>query len=267
MKNEVLREERVFFDKPFNFRDLGGYRSGDGRSVKKGIFYRSGSLGGIEKKEGVGKLEELGLRVVLDFRSRSEAEKEPDPKLSGVDYYNICALLEENGEEMDFSPDDIGEVLTDSGKMVEASEKMLIKMYAGMPFDNPGFRKLFEEMKEEHVPILFHCSAGKDRTGVAAMLVLLLLGVEEKTALDDYELTNEYRKQQIEAAKRVHKKEIEENQEMDMVYTMMEGVVRRAGEMALGKIKERYGSYEAYFEKEFGLNQGDVRRLRDRYLE
>jgi protein-tyrosine phosphatase len=167
---------------------------------------------------------------------------------------------------MEFSPDDIGEIFEDQGKLLAASEKMLVKMYAGMAFDNPGFQKLFQEIREGNVPILFHCSAGKDRTGVAAMLILLMLGVDEKTALDDYELTNEYRRQQIEAAKQEHWKEIEETPEIAVVYTMMEGVVRKAGEMVLERIKERYGSYEAYFAGEFGLEREEILRLRNRYL-
>ena len=67
-------------------------------------------------------------------------------------------------------------------------------LYKQMPFGNPAYHELFRLLEEHRVPLLFHCTCGKDRTGIAAMLVLLALGVSREDAIADYMLTNVYRK-------------------------------------------------------------------------
>jgi protein-tyrosine phosphatase len=262
-----MEEFVMTFDKAMNFRELGGLKGADGRTVKHGCFYRSGMLSRFKSAGELEELQRLGIKVILDFRSRFEAEAEPDPVLPGAEYHNICALLDENGEEMEFSPDDIKHIFESEADMIAECNKMMKIMYSEMAFGNPAFKKLFCELEKGNVPVLFHCSAGKDRTGVAAILILLALGADEKTALDDYELTNEYRKEAIEEVLSMHKEEIERNPEIKTVYSMMEGVSRKAGELVIERIKERYGSFEKYFEEEYGLNKGGLEHLRDMYLE
>jgi protein-tyrosine phosphatase len=256
----------ITFDKAMNFRELGGLRAKGGKTVKHGCFYRSGMLCRLKSDE-LEELQRLGIKVILDFRSCVEAEENPDPVIHSAEYFNICALLDENGEEMKFSPEDINHIFENKANMLAECDKMMNKMYAGMAFDNPAFKKLFCELENGNVPVLFHCSAGKDRTGVAAMLILLALGADEKTALDDYELTNEYRKEAIDEVLRQNQEEIKENPELKIVFSMMEGVSRKAGELVIEKIKQRYGSFEKYFEEEYGLDKCKIARLREMYLE
>jgi protein-tyrosine phosphatase len=254
------------FDMARNFRELGGLKAADGKNVKKGCFYRSGMLCTFSPDE-LEEVKRLGIKVVLDFRSRSEAEEKPDPPLPGARYFNICALLNENGEEMKFAPGDINHLFEDGVDMVEECNRMVDVMYANMAFDNAAFRKLFSEIENGSVPVLFHCSAGKDRTGVAAMLILLMLGADEKTALDDYELTNVYRKDAIDDLMRRNQDKIKSNPEARTAFTMMEGVTRRAGELVIERIKQRYGGFERYFEAEYGLDGERIDYLREMYLE
>lgn len=267
MNDKIQPGEEIPFEGAVNFRELGGYRSADGRVVKHGVFYRSGMLRAMKSEADRRKLESLGIRAVFDFRSHGEVMENPDLRLPGAKYYQLCALLEEDGTEMEFAPEDIDAMFAEQGTVVKKCDAMMEKMYARMPFQNAAFQKLFQAIEKEQVPLLFHCNAGKDRTGVAAMLILLALGVDEETALDDFELTNRYRRRQIEAALESHREEIERNPQLRQVFTMMEGVSRRAGDTALSKIKERYeNSYEKYFEAEFGLNKERLSALRERYL-
>lgn len=100
-----------------------------------------------------------------------------------------------------------------------------------------AYKRLFAHLAAGEVPIVFHCTAGKDRTGVAAMLILPSLGVSEEDALYDYLLTNVYLAQRI----------------WELV--------------AKGLGVERYGTYEAYFAAEYGLDAQGLAALRDRYTE
>lgn len=266
MSGERESKVRGMFDDSVNFRELGGYPAADGKRVRYGVFYRSGMLG-LLQGEDLKKLEGLGIRVILDFRSKSEAAAAPDPVLLGADYCNVCALYGADGKEMDFSPVDIEEMFQSRERILAGAQEMMELMYGRMAFDNPGFRKLFEELECGRVPVLFHCSAGKDRTGVAAILVLLALGVDEETVLRDYELTNVFRRGAIERLMEAHSETVKRVPETEMMFRMMEGVDRRAAELVLEKIKGKYGSYERYFEAEYGLTGEKLADLRERYLE
>ena len=117
-----------------------------------------------------------------------------------------------------------------------------------------------------NVPLLFHCSAGKDRTGVAAMLILLALGVDEKTVVEDYVLTNEYRASIIEGKLKGHPI-LKRISPAAKIMRATEGVLEHFGERVLSEIIQEYGSYEAFFEQDLGLDAEAISALRDRYLE
>lgn len=231
------------------------------------MFYRSGMLCGLTDIADRKAFETLQIKTILDFRSDGEVNEAPDPVFSGSDYVHVCALYGDDGAAVSFSPSDIRNMLADPRLIAGQSSPVLSDMYQSMPFKNPGFQRLFSEIEQGNVPILFHCTAGKDRTGVAAMLILLALGVDEATALYDYELTNLYRKDAVKAAMLRHADRLAEMPQLKTVFAMMEGVDRKSAECTLNTIKETYGSYDAYFEAEYGLTEERLLALRKRYLE
>lgn len=257
------------FEGAVNFRELGGYPTKDGRTVKYHIFYRGGNLCDLYREEDRKKLEALNLKMVLDLRSSGEIKYAPDPKLKGVKQIQACAIHYPDGTDVDFSPEGIGNLK----KQMEALEKTFGKnmafaqLYIHMPFNNPAFRELFRALEEEDVPILFHCAAGKDRTGIAAMLILLAFGADRQTALDDYMLTNVCRRKLIEQQLEKHAAEIKENPDMKEFIISQHGVSLRFAEEALNAIEAKYESYEAYFEDQYGLDQVRLQALRDKYLD
>lgn len=134
-------------------------------------------------------------------------------------------------------------------------------LYREMPFRNPAYHALFALLEGRRVPVLFHCSCGKDRTGIGAMLILLALGVSRADALADYMLTNVYRREIIErflADKPAAERDL---------LLPVEGVSEPMGAGAIDEILRRYPSYEAYFADEFGLDAARLKALRDFYLE
>ena len=99
-------------NKDINFRELGGYVSGDGRTVRHGMLFRSGALARCTEEE-LDIVRSLGLRLVLDFRAESEAREEPDPVFENCEHYRICAAFDNVGEDIDYSPAKLVGMLVD----------------------------------------------------------------------------------------------------------------------------------------------------------
>ncbi|MCI6732043.1 MAG: tyrosine-protein phosphatase, partial [Lachnospiraceae bacterium] len=146
------------FDGAVNFRELGGYRTGDGRMVKYGCFYRGGNLDALTGEADRKKLGELKLKMVLDLRSNGESEMHPDPVLDGVKQVRKSAIFFPDGSEVDFSPKGIGKLEAIMKEMEKkfGKEMAFAQLYKIMPFGNPAFQELFRALEEDDIPILFH---------------------------------------------------------------------------------------------------------------
>ena len=129
---------------------------------------------------------------------------------------------------------------------------------------------MFAEIERGNVPLLFHCTAGKDRTGVAAMLILKALGASDDVAMEDYLRTNECRRKTRAALALKFQEALgdgEFTEEQERIIGMFGGVEEKGLRLAMDAIRERYPSFEAYFEAEYGLDEEKLARLRGQYLE
>ena len=113
----------------------------------------------------------------------------------GARLVRICGLCHPDGSEISFSPGDIEKLL--KGKKDE-EHNLADAMYKQMLFRNKAYKELFRALEAGETPILFHCSGGKDRTGVAAMLILLALGASDETICQDFVRTNVCRRPELE---------------------------------------------------------------------
>jgi len=154
---------RYRLDQVANFRDLGGYAC-DGGVTRYGVIFRSTALNKATE-EDIAKIEHLGVRTVIDLRFPSETKELPDRLGQDMDYIN-CSLVE---------------------------TKTLHRMYRLM-LRNGGkeIRKALEVVADSEGAVLFHCAAGKDRTGILAMLILSSVGVEREDILVDYQCSSTY---------------------------------------------------------------------------
>lgn len=167
-----------------NFRDLGGYACAGGGQVRFGRLFRSGGLGHFADSARP-QLGALGVRTIWDLRRASERRHAPTrwPDDS-VRLHHVDDPVDTSSHAWDFWP---------QGQTAGAPELRgaMIALYGSMPrWLNSRLRGLFAALSGGEVPLVFHCSAGKDRTGVAAALVLSALGVERETIYEDYLLTN-----------------------------------------------------------------------------
>ncbi|MEQ5787426.1 tyrosine-protein phosphatase [Erythrobacter sp. NFXS35] len=183
----ALKDERRVLDLEggINFRDLGGYRTNDGRVTRWEVLYRSGSPAGLTARDQA-ELARRGIRTICDFRATEERAAEPNPYTSAntdVAYWT----RDYTGEAGDLMA-----VLGSADASAGKSRAAMIALYRELPDDHAeSFRQMFAVLAEGKVPLAFNCTAGKDRTGVAAALILTLLGVPRETVVADYALSDD----------------------------------------------------------------------------
>ena len=247
-----------------NFRELGGYAADEGKTVKWGQIFRGIPTSLLQSDADRKLLDSLGLRLILDLRSEAEAAKQPDSVPDGARLVRICGLCHSDGSEIAFSPEDKEKLL--QGRLDE-DHNMADAMYQQMLFGNKAFKELFRALEAGETPILFHCSAGKDRTGVAAMLILLALGASDEVISADFVQSNVCRRPELEAAWRKHADEIAADPVLKDHYLGIVGVYPESVPFVLGIIRQKFGSADAYLEAEYGLTPARLMRLRRMYLE
>ena len=254
------------FRKEMNFRELGGYRSIDDRTVKPELLFRSGALGLLSKEER-SRFEELGIRNILDFRSLAKSALLPDPKFSDCNHQRMCAAFENFREDLNNSPIEFIRMLFDEDQTGNFTSTVVSSIHASLVYSNDAYKEMFRILMKKEGPLLIHCTQGKDRTGIGAMLILLALGVNEEQIEYDYLLSNEYRKSIIEKKMKqagiFHK--LSDN--VKTAILAKEGVLPEAIHMILAEIQQRYDNYNNFLLEEYSLTEDDLNSLRDYYLE
>ena len=249
------------FPDELGLRELGGLMSADGRTVRHGLLYRGSALTGLTEEQRA-RIDALDLRFILDLRALGETEGKPDYVPDGCEYVRIGGMAEEDGTEIDFSPAGIGRL---QAKFAEYGPALMNELYASMAFDNRAVHLLMERFVTGQVPLYFHCSAGKDRTGVCAAMLLMALGVPDETVIQEYLLTNEYRARIINLPLDQIPDSVGENERAN--WAQVNSVSADALQAVLDAIDARHPTREAYFAEEFGMDAETLASLRDRYLE
>lgn len=261
---EIILAERVVPLKDFsNFRDLGGYETKDGRFVKWGLFYRSEDLSQL-KDDDLKYFESLGIKYVLDYRSKDEVLKNPDVQVKSVEDINISGMNINGNDNLDMTT--YVEGILSGNKTDINPEELLRQGYETMPLDNPAYKELFNLFKNpDNTAILQHCSAGKDRTGVGSALILLALNVDEKIVIKDYLESNNNREKLNKKIMEACKDYIKDEETKKMIEGIL-GVKESFIEASLNSIKNKYTTYEEYFKVEYGLDKSELDKLRQSYL-
>ena len=248
-----------------NFRDLGGYAAGDGRRIKWGVVYRSGELSQLSD-EDVGKLGELGIRTVVDLRSPEEVSARGEGRLphgtrvvpmpiASSDMFAKLIPMFLKGDFSAVPPD-----LLDQINRVLVRE--FTKQYAGL------LRALSDSANR---PLVFHCTQGKDRAGFGAAMVLSALGVPWDTVIEDYLLSNHYRKEENDkmlemirgfASGRGDGEEIAFSRVEGLLY-----VKEQSLQAAHAEIVERHGDVEAFLTNGLGCSAEGLAQLRNELLD
>jgi len=230
----------------YNVRHLGGYATVNGSQTTCTDIVRSASLHRLSG-EGIEMLAAHGVGTVVDFRSTMEREREVTPDLSAHGIRVVHApVFEQDASPVALEPEFPG--------FAKVYERML-------EMGRSAYRSLFEVIAEAPTGVLFHCAAGKDRTGVAAALALDLAGVPEETILDDYSVSRSLLSEAfLEWLPRIHERGIDERRAMQLMASNREDM-----QATLRHIRTRWGSAEGYLE-DIGLTFDAISAIRARLV-
>ncbi len=223
-----------------NFRDIGNMPTKDGKKVKSGLFLRSGEVVNVEDSVVEQLLNEYQLQTIVDLRGKKETSERPDDSISGVEYVNIDILKDVKGQGASFEELLSGSHSADKG-MLELYDNLILTQGA-----KKGYQQFLElVVSQPEKPILFHCFAGKDRTGLAAALILGSLGVSKELIYEDYLRTNEMRKEANSLIITQLKKQGLTEEQLKEVLIMM-NVDQRYLERSFSLMEKEYGGFENY---------------------
>jgi protein-tyrosine phosphatase len=167
-----------------NFRDMGGYEMIDGRTLRWRTLFRSGVMSRIDGDDH-DELHALGIDTICDFRANGERERHPT-------HWHVRGATELWVRDYDFSSGNLHQMIQQPGVVASEVHSAMTEIYRHMPFEQaPSFAEMFKRLAAGRVPLVFNCSAGKDRTGIAAALILTVLGASPAVIEADYMLTND----------------------------------------------------------------------------
>jgi len=258
--NEVLASERKLgMQGTPNFRDFGGYRTADGRQVKWGFLFRSGQLSSLSAQD-VDLLGSLELDLVCDFRRLEEQQSDPS-RLPQRRVPRIASLPIIPGSNSRFF-----EQADNQSAGREAMFDFMVEINRDFAEDQTTtYARMFREILDvDDARFLVHCAAGKDRTGFAAALILMALGVPRDVVMQDYMLTSRFFNP-LREIDRLKQKYAMEHMDAESIMPVLE-VHEDYLAGALDAIAQNYDCIEAYLAEALGVGPEGLAELRERYL-
>lgn len=256
----LVAQRNVPLTGSINFRDLGGYATSDGRRVQWGRLFRSGHMANLGA-DSLPHFLSLGIRSVCDFRTTEERASEArglpgDPRL------DVLEITPGIGDRYYFNR--LFASTEDPLKVVDALHEMMRVLVLGAA---PRYQRLFEVLMEGAPgAVLINCSAGKERTGVAAALLLTALGVPRATIYKDFLLSQRYFPYESEIPRVIKKYEVKASAATARRLIMPLLETRESYlQSAFAAIDQRYGSGEGLLETLYGLGPAELARLRSHY--
>lgn len=262
--------KRMPLKKLFNTRDLGGIPTADGRKIKHGKLIRSGKLYKLPQKT-VDALKDYGVCTVIDLRIFTEKEEAPDTLWEGVDYRHLPVLCTATpGITREKS---MRRTMALESKRIKkefgSADNYMTEMYRSILQNEEPQQQLKETLRliiENEGCILWHCSGGKDRAGVVAMLVESLLGVSEEVIIADYVASLRFQRLKffwnkvglVIAPCSIRMKKI--------LYGMMAAKPHYLVN-AMHCVSEKYGSVTLYCKQVLGVTDEDIQIMKSKYLE
>lgn len=245
----LFAERRLPMEGGYNFRDLGGYRTTDGKFTKWGRVFRSDDLHTLTDAD-LNYLSSIPVITIVDFRSKEEIQEAPDREVPSA--HNNYAYSISPGN-LTSSSDSAAFDLSALQSMDMDSMMMAINIQLVTdPESIRMYKRFFSLLLENRGPLLFHCTAGKDRTGMAAALFLLGLGVDEETVMNDYLLSNEFIREKFAPLVARYPS-----------FAPLAGVNARYLQAGLDRIKSDHGTVENYLKEALNV---DIEKLRQTYL-
>ena len=247
-----MSPRRIPLDGAVNFRDLGGYETADGRRLRWGRVFRSDSLAELSAAD-LSRLEGLGVRTVCDFRGEPEREHKPNRPLGAAVTTHAIGFMPQGGDELLIAARDGSIDPTEIERRVQDIYRRFAVKHSA------SFAQLLELIASaDALPLIYHCTSGRDRTGFASAMLLTALGVPRATIEADYALSNVYRRDlRFQVGDAV-------SADVMSALTQAHPDYLRA---ALNAIEAVHGSIETYLRDCLGVDDTRRARLREHLLE
>jgi protein-tyrosine phosphatase len=265
----VIADRSLHLTTAANFRDAGGYRTTDGKWVRMGLVYRSNGLEHLSDDE-LAQIDRLNIKMVCDLRTAEERQRGPDRVPQGAadvsadvladDAEMIHTMLVGAGAQPvnEGSQNAAANAQSANATSRQGMEQRIYRDFVRLPSAQKAYRSLFERLADpDALPTVFHCTAGKDRTGWAQAVFLTILGVPRSTIVQDYELTNEYLRG--DALKSVRQ---------SMAQTTPTRLLAdpAALDAAFDQVMQDYGSFDNYLSQGLHLSEATLAAIRRNFL-
>src|ERR1700730_5632415 len=259
----VVSVRRLPLEGAKNFRDLGGYRTSNGRYVRWGLVYRSNHLVNLTTKDSE-YLNGLGIRLVCDVRSDGERARAPDHWTGNAPEFFSVPI----GSNLITAP--TGEDLKHRVAPINSETKASVRTYDYAIEYTGQYAKILRRIAAGDLPTVEHCTAGKDRTGVFSAILLTMLGVPRDTVVQDYLLSNQYLLAPDTIGNTTADLQrafgLAEPPDISTVRTIMTAR-QETLEATLNKIEKTYGSFDNYLRDGLKISDSDLAMIRQRLLE
>ena len=274
----INRKGRIFLTKKLtnqligvtsgrNFRELGGYETLSGKKIKMHKLLRTGNLADLSPFDKQF-LTDYGAKYDVDFRSKEEVDNQPDRVPDGVEYIYDPVF----SEDLTNSSKSITDLDTQAHDDADFGFNHMHYAYEDMIESEPAqkaYRKFFDVLLENTVDgesVIFHCTAGKDRTGFGALLALSALGVPLNTIKKDYLLTNITTKDFVDSMVE-HARQNGKNENVVQSIRDIQSVRSEYLDHAVKVLNDEYGGINNYLRDVMKLSSADIMKLRNIYLE
>ena len=249
-----------------NPRDIGGYVGSDGRKIRTHRLLRTGNISEITTADEQYLLD-YGLRTIIDLRSPAECKQNPDKELDNVEHYACPLSAEDNtgGHGLDMSKE-----FAEYRKDQYAGFKLMCRRYHHHILSKSAkqsFHHIVELIAEnDDGAILYHCSEGKDRTGLVTIIILYILGVDMEVIRQDYLYSN-YMLNDYRAVRDQHFKQVGENDNFRANMRVLGSVANSYFDTSLITINENFGGLDSYITNELEIDDQMQELIREKYLE
>lgn len=277
-KKEIFAERKLPLKGAINVRDIGGYKTNDGKRVKWGLLFRGDQLSKLEQSD-IELLQRIGIKTIIDYRSDHERMINPNVKLDTViqDVHSDphSSFSEAAAQAVDLASEnmnlvnDLNQGKVES-KYINGKGLKVILSYENL-VDSEKSKTAYKKVLETYanpnlMPSIQHCRGGKDRTGFGSMLLLMLLGVRDEDIVRDYVMTGVIREERNNF-KLSQYKELTDNQDyLDYLMSMIETRAEYI-EASMNRINHEYGGIENYVKDVLGIHDFQIDTIRESYLE
>ena len=260
-KNNTFQTEEhrlLPMDGSHNTRELGGYKTTDGKTIKWGKLFRSDKLSDISKTDQA-YLQNLGIKKIVDFRSEQEKAEDPNIIPTGISYVEMPISVD-GAMRSKIEAVLKGETDREVQSFLIDANKEFVTNYADV------YENFLRGLIDDDAPTLFHCTAGKDRAGFAAAITLIALGVSKEDVINDYMKTNDFTQERIEEI--LGQIELMSLYQSDVeILRPLLGVEQIYIETAFRTAEEKYGSLENFIRDGLNISDEDIQKLRNKFLE